>query len=239
MEGTVEAFYDEFTTKQIQAGISKRNVKIHEWLLKFGLQNTHNVLEIGCGIGTQTELLAQYVTQGKITAIDISPKSIEIAQQRLINYTQVTCVTADVITMDVQFNTKFDVIVLPDVIEHIPIQSHAKLFERLQQYLTQNGFVLIHIPNPNYLAWCHVNTPQLLQVIDQPIYTNVLCGNVYANGFYIHYLETYEIWTNNCDYQVIVLKARSNANSFSFKHQYTTLKEKIVCKLKSIVGLNK
>lgn len=237
MENTVEAFYDEFTTKQIQAGISKRNIKIHEWAQQFGLKNNHNVLEIGCGIGTQTELLAQYVSQGKITAIDISPKSITIAQQRLANYTNVSCITGDIITMDINFSTKFDVIVLPDVIEHIPLDSHNALFKRLSGLLKEDGFILIHIPNPNYLAWCHTNTPQVLQVIDQPIYTNVLCSNVYANGFYIHHLETYEIWTNNCDYQIIVLKAQSNANSFSFKYQHSTLKQKIVCKLKSIVSL--
>lgn len=230
-------YYDEYAEKQIEFGISKRNLKIQEWTEKFGLQNTHNVLEIGCGIGTQTELLAKFLTNGKVTSIDISPKSIEIAKQRLKNYNQVSLIAADIITLDFTPKEKFDAIVLPDVIEHIPLESHFKLFQKLRSLLKDAGFIVIHIPNPNFLAWCIENKKEVLQYIDQPIYTDELCRNIYPNGFYIQYLETYEIWQPNYDYQIIILKCRSAANHYPEKVFTSTFIQKAIYKLKLIFGL--
>lgn len=41
------------------------------------------MLEIGCGVGTLTELLSQYITRGSMVAVDISTESVEIARKRL------------------------------------------------------------------------------------------------------------------------------------------------------------
>jgi len=237
MEKSVQVFYDNFAQAQIQSGISKRNLKIQEWTEKFGLKKTDNVLEIGCGIGTQTELLAKFLIGGTITAIDISPKSIEVAKKRLQSYKQVTFITGDIITLEFQPKNKFDVVVLPDVIEHIPLESHDKLFSKLRSLLKDDGFIIIHIPNPNYLAWCTENKKELLQVIDQPIHTDILCRNIYPNDLYIHYLETYEIWQTNCDYQVIILKSKKAASLYPEKIYVSTFMQKAVYKLKLILGL--
>jgi trans-aconitate 2-methyltransferase len=234
-DSKVSDFYDDFSEKQINTGVSTRNIKIHEFAIKFGLKKTDNVLEIGCGIGTQTGLLAEYTKGfGKVTAIDISSKSVDYAKKQLKNFNNIDFLIGDIVQMKLDINNKFDVVILPDVIEHIPIEVHGKLFSILRSLIKDNGFVLIHIPNPNYLNWCHEHTKELLQIIDQPIYTDLLCSNVYPNDFYIHYLKTYEIWTNNCDYQVIVLKPKSTASNFSFKPIQATLKDRLIAKLKKI-----
>lgn len=239
MENEVELFYDDFSVKQVDAGISKRNIKIQYWAEKFGLKPTDKVLEIGCGIGTQTELLAQYLLHGKVTAIDISPKSIAFAKQRLQAHKNVELLTGDITQMNVDALGKFNVIVLPDVIEHIPLELHVILFKKLRGLIQKDGFVLINIPNPNYLQWCHQNHKEALQIIDQPVYTHLLCAAIYPNDFYIHYLNTYEIWRLNGDYQVIVLKIASSATDFPFKYSTPTLTERIRYKLKKIMGLKK
>lgn len=231
----VSDYYDDFSEEQINTGVSSRNIKIHGFAVKFGLKKIDNILEIGCGIGTQTGLLAKYTEgYGKVTAIDISTKSIAHARKHLENFKNVNFLVGDIVNMNLDFNGKFDVIILPDVIEHIPLEVHNKLFSILRSLIKDNGFVLINIPNPNYLKWCQEHTKDLLQIIDQPIYTDLLCSNVYPNDFYIHYLKTYEIWRNNCDYQVIVLKPKSTAINFPFKPIQNTFKERIIGKLKKI-----
>jgi ubiquinone/menaquinone biosynthesis C-methylase UbiE len=221
----------------LELGISKRNLKIQNYSIKFGLKPNDNVLEIGCGIGTQTKLLADFVKYGKITSVDISPKSIEIAKVHLKDYNQISFIAGDIANIEINENEIYDVIILPDVLEHIPIKDHQIIFKKFRKLLKKDGSIIINIPNPYYLKWCHINNKEALQIIDQPIYTNELIPNIYPNGFYISYLETYEVWVNNGDYQIIVLKKQENAINFSNIEQKVRLIDKIVYKLKLILNL--
>jgi len=124
---------------------------------------------------------------------------------------------------------------LPDVLEHIPIELHNNLFKRISSLLKSDGFIFIHIPNPYFLDWCHANRPELLQVIDQPIYTDVLIENTYPHGLFIHELKTYSIWITDNDYQYVVLKKRGYQN-FNNQIEYKpTLFDKVKYKLKLIL----
>lgn len=200
----VENFYDDFAKAQNITGINKRHYSIKNWCLKFGLKPNSKVLEIGCGIGTFTELIANYCVDGIIDGYDISGENIKVAKERLSKYSNVNLKKGDV--TEEQFKDQYDFIILPDVLEHIPIELHGKLFESLNKVLSSEGKIIVHIPNPGYLEWCHINTPENLQIIDQPLYTNLLTNNIFDNGLYIHYLNTYSIWIDQCDYQVLVLK---------------------------------
>lgn len=229
MSKKVADWYDEFTVRQIKMGINARNKSIQNWLLKFGLKKEHNVLEIGCGIGTQTQLLAEYLnSDNQITAIDISPKSIQIAQDRYPNFKGINWIAADFVTYNME--KKFDVILMPDVLEHIPVDQHKQLFGNIRKVLKKNGFVLIHIPQPYYQEWVWKNRPELMQVIDQSIYTNVLANDVYSNDLYIWHLETYSIWQAQGDYQVIVLKP--NRDDIDYSEIPPTFAKKVKGKLK-------
>lgn len=228
----VREYYDEFSEEQEKVGINKRHLAIRDWLHKFGIAANSSVLEIGCGIGTQTELIAKDVTQGDITAIDISPLSVDMAKKRLKHVNNIRFFAGDVITFE--FSQKYDIIILPDVLEHIPIEQHDRLFEKLSLILKPDGYIFIHIPNPYYLEWCHKNTPEVLQVIDQPIFTNILVPNVYKHKLYIHYLNTYTVWIDNCDYQAIVIKHVLNKNYTEIIPPIPPLGKRIVLKLKKL-----
>ena len=204
MSSPVANYYDEFTAQQLKEGANDRHIKILEWVKKYKPRKTDTILVIGCGIGIETKLLASLVKQGHITATDISPESIEIAKKKLKHLNNVTLIAGDIIELDIK--GKFDFIVLPDVLEHIPIAQHSILFKKLRSLLQDTGIILIHIPNPYNLQWDHIHDKDSLQIIDQPIYTNEFVQNVYPHGLYVHYLENYSIWKVNNDYQVIVLK---------------------------------
>ncbi|HET7027911.1 MAG TPA: class I SAM-dependent methyltransferase [Candidatus Limnocylindrales bacterium] len=206
-------FYDEFAEAQALGGINARHLAIDRWLERFGLRPGMDVLEIGCGVGTQTELIAKRLAgSGTLTSIDLSPRSIELARSRLSGLPNIRLIVGDAV--ELSLDETFDVVVLPDVIEHIPIDEHMKLFGKVRRMLRDTGWAFIHMPNPFYLDWCRRNRPDVLQVIDQPIFIESLVASTRPNDLYVHHLETYAIWIAEGDYQVVVLRPTPRQQSF-------------------------
>jgi SAM-dependent methyltransferase len=201
-------FYDDLAERQLLVGVNDRHRAILGWLKRFGLARGSDVLEIGCGVGTLTELIAgQLRGRGRLLAVDVSPRSVELARQRLARWPNVEVRVAD--ALELELESTFDTIVIPDVIEHIPVELHPQLFANIRQCLADTGWVLVHMPNPLYLDWCRRNRPDLLQAVDQPVFMELLAPVVASNDLYVHYLETYSIWIPGGDYQVVVLRPRS------------------------------
>ncbi|MFB9862561.1 class I SAM-dependent methyltransferase [Rufibacter immobilis] len=203
---SVSDFYDDYTEQQFKKGIHIRHRTILKNLKKAGLTAEAKVLEIGCGIGTVTHLLAKATPNGKVLAVDISPKSIDMARRFNQQFNHVEFQVSDM--TDFNRPEKFDFVVLPDVIEHIPLEQHPNLFQVIAQHLHENSTVAINIPHPLYLTWVREHQPELLQVIDQPIHSDELLRNTYAAGLYLHKLESYSLFTQVEDYQWILLKQR-------------------------------
>lgn len=223
-------YYNDYVKRQKNTGVNLRHKSIADNLINFGLKDGVNLLEIGCGIGTFSSLLPEINGKGKNLCLDISDESIKVAKEDFKKEKSLSFECANAVEYDFK-NQKFDVIVLPDVIEHIPIEFHAKLFEKLSDILSVNGFILIHIPNPYYLAWCHENRPDLLQIIDQPIYTSELLANLANTDLHLHALSTYSIWVDDCDYQAIVLKKNGYQNFENITEEKVTIFDKIKYKL--------
>src|SRR5262249_40644992 len=139
----VTAFYDRFVDRQTKIGINQRHEAILAWLLRFGMRPDDRVLEIGCGSGTLTQLLAEALPEGSVFGFDLSPKTVEAARERLAPFGNTQVVAGDVLEVDAG-SDPYDVVVLPDVIEHIPIQLHDALFGRIASWVRPEGFVLVH-----------------------------------------------------------------------------------------------
>lgn len=169
-KGSVEKFYDNFANNQIQMGVNHRHLAIQRRLEEKGLKKNARILEIGAGIGTQTELMLLYLkSEGYVVANDISNDSLNIAEASLNKYTNVKFLHGNII--DIEIKDSFDCIVLPDVLEHIPKVDHNRLFGKLSKLIKDDGFIFIHIPNPDYLNWVRDNYPDQLQIIDQSLST--------------------------------------------------------------------
>lgn len=201
----VQAFYDRYVGRQVTVGVNDRHRAILDWLRRFGLCPEHRVLEIGCGIGTVTQLIVEQLGPGgSVLGIDLSPESIATARRRLESHANVTLLAGDVLKLDIA--ETFDVVVLPDVIEHIPLDLHPTLFGRVASWLAADGFALLHYPNPHHLAWCREHRPEEVQIIDQPIHVDRLAADVYPHGLYLDYLQTYPVWVRDGDYVVARLR---------------------------------
>ena len=80
-EKDVANFYDNYADRQKAVGFNLRQYTLVEKLIDLGMSAQSNVLEIGCGVGQVSALIAGTVTNGQIVSCDISPKSIEEAKK--------------------------------------------------------------------------------------------------------------------------------------------------------------
>jgi 2-polyprenyl-3-methyl-5-hydroxy-6-metoxy-1,4-benzoquinol methylase len=104
-----------------------------------------SILEVGCGTGTFTELLAQ--TGSPVTAVDCDAAFVAMAQARLQSYANVQICLGDATQM--QWQRSFDTVILLDVLEHI--EHDRQLLQQLRQSLQPGGRLILKVPALSWL----------------------------------------------------------------------------------------
>lgn len=226
-------WYDGFAGKQVQTSVNLRHYRIMEFLTAAGLSTDSRVLEVGCGIGTLTGLLVKYLKKGEVLAVDISPESVEIARKRLAGATGVRFMVSDM--TDFEHTELFDFIVLPDVLEHIPIDYHNRLFRTLADHMHEQSVILIHIPHPRALDYIRTTTPELMQIIDQSVEADTLLADTYACGLELIDYNSYSLFDKEHDYAVISLK-KKNAVTLSPLPKWKIILRKQLSRLKFLLS---
>lgn len=106
-------------------------------------------LEVGCGSGNFTTLIAQHCSE--LLAVDLDPDYVRQTRSRLKanhtnasqqDYSHVSVITADATTMDCA--QPFDTIIMLDVLEHI--KDDVAVLRRLSQMLGPDGTLIIKVP---------------------------------------------------------------------------------------------
>ncbi len=102
------------------------------------------ILEIGCGTGGLTALIAKSIPRGRITAVDISRNMVEKTRQTLIqsgvHNVEFECLDA----MAMTYNNEFDAIFSNAVIHLICWKD--LLFQRLYEALRPGGRIVLTAP---------------------------------------------------------------------------------------------
>ena len=191
----VSDFYDDFTSHQERIGYNARHFLMLDRLLESGLRGDSTVVELGCGIGIITSLILKVLREGAVVAVDISPKSIEIAKGRG-DQRRCRFEVGDITEFDPGVR-QADFVTLFDVLEHVPVRGHQALFERIEGYIGEQGQLLVNIPNPEYLDYLHEHEPEKLQIIDQPLSIADLVKTAHEAGFVMRQFETYDLWHKN------------------------------------------
>lgn len=149
--------------------------KIIDWALgRFQLSEDSTILEVGCGTGGNLELLAHY---GNVKAMESDIAALEIARQR-----------ADVnikhgwLPDHIPFEqTKFDLIVLLDVLEHVPDDGAA--LHALREKLRPGGKILITVPAFGFLWSKHDDLHHHYRRYSKP----ELMGLLRMSGYRVRY----------------------------------------------------
>jgi ubiquinone/menaquinone biosynthesis C-methylase UbiE len=161
----VAAYYDDTAPAHLQRAFNERHRHLVRLLLRLGLRPDSTLLEIGCGVGAITALLARRMRRGRIVGVDLSPRSIEIART-LIGSAQNVCLRVDDVRSMSLRSDRFDFVTLFDVLEHIPLEDHASVLERLAGALAPSGLMVVNVPSPEYQAFLETHDPGRLQPID-------------------------------------------------------------------------
>ncbi|MBK7242632.1 MAG: class I SAM-dependent methyltransferase [Saprospiraceae bacterium] len=155
-------------------GYNKRNIrhkKIFNNLILAGLGKSSKVLEVGCGYGLLSDLIINVVKDtGKFVGVDISDDSILYLNGKYSINSKINFYNADL--KEYVFDQKFDFIIFPDVLEHIPIYEHEVIFKNLKNAVDSNTLVLINNPSPFIISHYEDTDKDKLQIIDQPLYIN-------------------------------------------------------------------
>ncbi|MFP5470278.1 MAG: class I SAM-dependent methyltransferase [Bacteroidia bacterium] len=213
-EKEIRDWYNDFSKKQIEISINLRHYSIVNHLIDAGLKKNHSVLEIGCGIGTLTKLIHKYLKTGKIFATDISDESINIAKSI---FSKTSSNVEFIVTNMENFShsNKFDFIVLPDVLEHIPIEQHRNLFQVISNHMHDNSKILIHIPHPKALDFIRKFQSEKLQIIDQSISAEQLLKDTYHNGLTLVNYTSYSLYNKEADYALIILQKNRDLSTLT------------------------
>lgn len=198
----IKEFYDGHAVNvQEKVGVNIRHRSILSKLLRAGLKEHHRVLEVGCGVGTLTELIVRKLKSGALVATDISEQAISLAREKHGNKRNISFKVTDM--SDFVTEGRFDVVVLPDVLEHIPEEQHAALFALIEKLLAENGVVCIHIPDPFSLQWMREHRPEALQIVDQSLSIADMVERFGKVKLLLDRYERYGLWTKEPDYNWI------------------------------------
>jgi len=105
------------------------------------------ILEIGC---STAGVLSAFLERGhRGFGVDMDDNSLNYARGQLAEYIeskQLTLINRDIYSVDFEkeFQVKFDIIILKDVIEHI--HNQEKLLEKMQSFLAPSGVIFMGFP---------------------------------------------------------------------------------------------
>jgi 2-polyprenyl-3-methyl-5-hydroxy-6-metoxy-1,4-benzoquinol methylase len=102
-----------------------------------------SVLDLGCGVGYGTFMLAQSVSEGRVLGIDVSPEAIAYAQ-RHYEHPRIEYRAADGLLVDLPAES-FDLAVCFELIEHLP--RAPELLHRVHGWLGPGGQLICSTPN--------------------------------------------------------------------------------------------
>lgn len=209
----IQSWYDEFSKRQTKIGVNLRHYRIMDKLVKAGLRKNNSILEVGCGIGQLTSLLIKYCSSGQILSTDISDEGVRLARKNLGHTNRVDfMVTA---MTDFSYEGTFDFIILPDVLEHIPVEQHRQLFATLVRHMHDYSVICIHIPHPKALDYHRIHKPQILQIIDQSLSARRLLEDAYANNLILMQYTPHAIFHKEDDYIFITFKKNTEVTMTS------------------------
>lgn len=141
------------------------------------------ILDVGCWTGQFEQLIWKEAKE--ITAIDPGEEAIRYAEKR---FPKIKFITGTLDTVAFPKNS-FDVVVLLDVLEHLPENTEIKTFKKIYSLLKSNGYFIITTPNSHLLS---VLLDPAFYLIGHRHYSqNRLKSMLYVSKFSIEKIFTY------------------------------------------------
>jgi 2-polyprenyl-3-methyl-5-hydroxy-6-metoxy-1,4-benzoquinol methylase len=163
------------------------------------------VLEIGSGVGIIAKHLAKRASF--VLGIDISERNIMVARAyagaKHCRF-EVMDVLAEADALEA--HGTFDIVLLPDVVEHIPKDRYRDLFATIRRCLAPGGRVILTYPSPEYQEFLKANDRDTLQVVDETVEMEDI---VKESGLALLLFRYKDVWKANQYVHVVLTSDRS------------------------------
>jgi predicted TPR repeat methyltransferase len=138
--GFFDHFYDDGDTFGYDRN-PEDQLKFARTLEVCGGNGLGRVLELGCAVGSFTEVLVPHASE--VLALDVSRATVERVRERMHGSSHVRAVA---MTLPDEFpEGEFDVVVASDVLYYLPVADLQRCVERIEASLDVGGaFVAVH-----------------------------------------------------------------------------------------------
>ncbi len=171
------------------------------------ISSVKNMLDIGCGTGAITGILANKLKTNLCVGIDAAPKMIQTAVKKHSAFSNITFITT--VSEKLPFsNESFDCIVNTMFLHHIPYDSKVQTFKEIYRILKPGGIVYtIDFSRPKRLAG-----QILIKILAALLIQNEIAENAqYSLDFFLQTTGFKNIKINNLKfglvYKVIGIKS--------------------------------
>jgi SAM-dependent methyltransferase len=209
MDASVESFYDTFSSRLIDDYVHKNDRVQHQlrFLAAAIPPTATSVLILGCGSGESALFVATQVARtARVLGLDISEANLRVAQ-RVFHHERIMYQKADLTTTSL--TGPWDVIILPDVYEHIPRSSRGRLHGQLRSAAGTRGRILLTVPSPGKQASLYASGTGL-QPVDEVVTLEDLMQLAADVEGTVTYFNTVSVWeVNDYLHAMIELDARS------------------------------
>lgn len=233
---SIVSYYDEHVKSKLNDYI-KINPRIeYGWgtIKRFAPHQPLRILEVGCGMGNVCSRMRKHWPNARITGIDISTQSIQIAQKLFgddkLNF-------KETILLPDTFDEQFDLIVFMDVYEHIAVNDRPAVHAALLKLLKNKGRIILTVPTPHNLKWSMVNKPETMQPVDEFISFETISKLSADTDTEVILYQVKNIW-NTGDYAHIVLEKNDDFEAAFFKPKPVTATQRsrrILSKATSVI----
>jgi SAM-dependent methyltransferase len=135
--------YQNNNSTELHFWFKAKNNLIHKLLNSVLGGNNNKILDIGCGTGTELEILSKF---GKVTALDTNENAVNLTRE--LGY--------DTIHADIQnyaFTEQYDCICCFDILEHI--EQDEQVLMNIYKALKPGGFFVFTVPAHQWLFSPH------------------------------------------------------------------------------------
>jgi SAM-dependent methyltransferase len=212
-------FYNVFDKKLIDDYIYQ-NARIESAITSLGSfipENSKHILDIGCGLGWSSHEFSIHFKEAKVLGIDFSPVLVDTAQ-KLFNNQNLEYKVFD-ITKELPSN-KYDVIIMMDVYEHIPVEERHTFHESVSKILNENGRLILACPSKFHQEWLRNNNREGLQPVDEDVDVQTILDIAKDIKGEVIYFSYQKIW-RSFDYLYAVIEINPQYLSKS-KLKYNT-----------------
>ena len=118
---------------------------IAPYLKRLGLRGDETLLEVGCGGGAVTRLLAHSLPNGRVIGVDPSAYWVNYARSRLRDHRNVTLHVGDILTENLATDA-FDVVLFHFVLHDIASADRPSTMSRVYDLLKEDGALQLREP---------------------------------------------------------------------------------------------